>query len=89
MQARHGEYWHATILPILMEQLFGVISLDRISSQIGVAGWGGLGLVDEAEIPEGVYVLQQRYVPHDWLFRQCAAVVHHGGAGDLPSSPVD
>ncbi len=22
-------------------------------------------------------------VPHDWLFPQCAAVVHHGGAGSL------
>ena len=89
MQARHGEYWPAKTLPIFAGAAFGVISLDTISSQIGVAGWGGLGLVDEAEIPEGVYVLQQSYVPHDWLFRQCAAVVHHGGAGDLPSSPVD
>lgn len=24
-------------------------------------------------------------VPHSWLFPRCAAVVHHGGAGALPS----
>ncbi|XP_020248076.1 sterol 3-beta-glucosyltransferase UGT80B1-like isoform X2 [Asparagus officinalis] len=29
-------------------------------------GWGDLGIND---------------CPHDWLFPQCAAVVHHGGAG--------
>ena len=23
--------------------------------------------------------------PHDWLFPQCSAVVHHGGAGTLAS----
>ena len=44
--------------------------------------------MEAEEIPEGVYVLQQRYVPHDWLFRQCAAVVHHGGAGDLTILPL-
>jgi UDP:flavonoid glycosyltransferase YjiC (YdhE family) len=40
------------------------------------AGWGGLGgkrLLDK--------VLQIEWVPHDWLFPQMAAVVHHGGAG--------
>ena len=51
------------------------------------SGWGGLGVVEDQEIPEGVYVLKQRYVPHDWLFRQCAAVVHHGGAGASPPFP--
>lgn len=50
------------------------------------AGVGGLGDVSPEEIPEGVHVLHQRYVPHDWLFRQCSAVVHHGGAGDSASS---
>ena len=39
-------------------------------------GWG------DVEIPrvENVYVAEG-YIPHDWLFRQVAAVVHHGGAG--------
>ncbi|KAL6968070.1 sterol 3beta-glucosyltransferase [Sarracenia purpurea var. burkii] len=40
-------------------------------------GWGGLG--DLAEPKDFVYLLDN--CPHDWLFLQCAAVVHHGGAG--------
>lgn len=42
-------------------------------------GWG------DVEIPkqENVYVVG--YVPHDWLFDQVCAVVHHGGAGTLSS----
>ncbi|BCX06056.1 MAG: glycosyl transferase family 1 [Candidatus Roseilinea sp.] len=39
-------------------------------------GWGGL---TAANAPEGVFVLDG--APHDWLFPQCAAVVHHGGSG--------
>ena len=38
-------------------------------------------------VPESVYVLRGRYAPHDWLFPQCAAVVHHGGAGVPLSFP--
>jgi UDP:flavonoid glycosyltransferase YjiC (YdhE family) len=41
------------------------------------AGWGdiavGQGVVDRCYFA-GV-------IPHDWLFKQVAAVVHHGGAG--------
>ncbi|MCO5550843.1 hypothetical protein L7F22_004336 [Adiantum nelumboides] len=40
-------------------------------------GWGGLG--DLKEIPDSIFLLEN--CPHDWLFPQCAAVVHHGGAG--------
>ncbi|CDP19628.1 unnamed protein product [Coffea canephora] len=39
-------------------------------------GWGDLGSV---ETPENVFLLVD--CPHDWLFPQCSAVVHHGGAG--------
>jgi sterol 3beta-glucosyltransferase len=38
------------------------------------AGWAGLAA-------SGEDVLMVEDVPHDWLFPQCAAVVHHGGAG--------
>jgi UDP:flavonoid glycosyltransferase YjiC (YdhE family) len=41
-------------------------------------GWGGIG-GDAAGVPEGVFMLGN--CPHDWLFRQVSAVVHHGGAG--------
>lgn len=39
-------------------------------------GWGGLA---RADVPPSVYMLDA--APHDWLFPQMAAVVHHGGAG--------
>ena len=52
-------------------------------------GWGKLGTSDGVALPESVYVLRGRYAPHDWLFPQCAAVIHHGGAGvPLTSSPM-
>lgn len=39
-------------------------------------GWGGA----EVEAASGrVFVAD--YIPHEWLFEQVAAVVHHGGAG--------
>ncbi|THG23721.1 hypothetical protein TEA_019518 [Camellia sinensis var. sinensis] len=40
-------------------------------------GWGGLGTLPG--IPDSVFCLVD--CPHDWLFPQCLAVVHHGGAG--------
>jgi sterol 3beta-glucosyltransferase len=41
-----------------------------------LGGWTGLGARD---LPETVYCIDS--VPHDWLFPQMAAVVHHGGTG--------
>ncbi|KAI4321165.1 hypothetical protein MLD38_034582 [Melastoma candidum] len=40
-------------------------------------GWGDLGIFPE--IPDNIFLLED--CPHDWLFPQCSAVVHHGGAG--------
>ncbi|EPS72443.1 hypothetical protein M569_02313, partial [Genlisea aurea] len=56
-----------------------IIEALRITNQRGIIhrGWGGLG--DLAEGHDFIYLLDN--VPHDWLFLQCAAVVHHGGAG--------
>lgn len=39
-------------------------------------GWGGLAPADRSD---QVFVMDE--VPHDWLFAQVAAVVHHGGVG--------
>lgn len=39
-------------------------------------GWGALKPTDT---PDNVFQIES--VPHDWLFPQMAAVVHHGGAG--------
>ena len=41
-----------------------------------VRGWGGLGA---GKVPENIFMLGN--CPHDWLFKQVSAVVHHGGAG--------
>ncbi|KAI9314007.1 hypothetical protein DFJ73DRAFT_411739 [Zopfochytrium polystomum] len=41
-------------------------------------GWGGLG-GDKLQVPDNIYMIGN--CPHDWLFKQVAAVVHHGGAG--------
>lgn len=40
-------------------------------------GWGDLGKL--TEVPDNIFLLED--CPHDWLFPQCSAVVHHGGAG--------
>lgn len=55
-----------------------VLKALKLSGQRGVlaTGWGGL---TADNIPEDVFVVEA--VPHDWLFPQMAAVVHHGGAG--------
>lgn len=39
-------------------------------------GWGELGAGD---LPDNMFRVQN--VPHEWLFPQMAALVHHGGAG--------
>jgi UDP:flavonoid glycosyltransferase YjiC (YdhE family) len=56
------------------------IALEALkrSGQRGVllTGWGGL---QPRDLPDDVYAVDS--VPHDWLFPQMAAVVHHGGAG--------
>ncbi|XP_074566941.1 sterol 3-beta-glucosyltransferase UGT80A2-like isoform X2 [Curcuma longa] len=56
-----------------------IVEALRITGQRGIInkGWGGLGNL--AEPKDYVYLLDN--VPHDWLFLQCKAVVHHGGAG--------
>ena len=60
------------------------IALDALekSGQRGLLarGWGGL---NPSELPGSVFMLDT--VPHDWLFPQVAAVVHHGGAGTTAS----
>jgi sterol 3beta-glucosyltransferase len=45
-------------------------------------GWSSRGKEQKqthVEYPPEIYPLDS--VPHDWLFPQCAGVVHHGGAG--------
>ncbi|MCL7050966.1 hypothetical protein MKW94_011673 [Papaver nudicaule] len=56
-----------------------IVEALEITGQRGIInkGWGGLG--ELAEPKDSIYLLDN--CPHDWLFLQCTAVVHHGGAG--------
>ncbi|CAN6227347.1 unnamed protein product [Urochloa humidicola] len=56
-----------------------IVNALEMTGQRGIInkGWGGLGTL--AEPKDFVYLLDN--CPHDWLFLQCKAVVHHGGAG--------
>lgn len=56
-----------------------ILEALRKTGQRGIIdrGWGDLGTFPD--IPDDVFLLVD--CPHDWLFPQCAAVVHHGGAG--------
>eukprot|EP01119_Soliformovum_irregulare_P025351 TRINITY_DN9358_c0_g1_i3.p1 TRINITY_DN9358_c0_g1~~TRINITY_DN9358_c0_g1_i3.p1 ORF type:complete len:929 (-),score=305.44 TRINITY_DN9358_c0_g1_i3:180-2966(-) len=59
----------------LTQAIFQAVSLSKTRA-IVVKGWGGLGNV---EVPDNIYLIDS--VPHEWLFPQMRAVVHHGGAG--------
>jgi sterol 3beta-glucosyltransferase len=56
------------------------IMIDALqqSRQRGIiySGWAGLQAED---LPDDIFLLD--FAPHDWLFPQMAAVIHHGGAG--------
>jgi sterol 3beta-glucosyltransferase len=56
-----------------------IVEALKKTGQRGIIGkgWGGIGNL--TEVPENIFLLTD--CPHDWLFPQCAAVVHHGGAG--------
>ncbi|KAL1550341.1 sterol 3beta-glucosyltransferase [Salvia divinorum] len=68
-------------LPVVEPEKMTKIIIDALerTKQRGIInkGWGGLGNL--AEEKDFAYLLDN--CPHDWLFLQCAAVVHHGGAG--------
>lgn len=52
-------------------------SLARAGQRGVIAtGWGGLAVSD---LPDNLFKIES--IPHDWLFPQMVAVVHHGGAG--------
>ncbi|AFY35770.1 glycosyltransferase [Calothrix sp. PCC 7507] len=55
-----------------------VLTALKNTGQRGIllTGWGDIG---NADLPNDVFKLEA--IPHDWLFPQVAAVMHHGGAG--------
>ncbi|EPS66136.1 hypothetical protein M569_08639, partial [Genlisea aurea] len=56
-----------------------ILEALEVTGQRGIIdrGWGDLGT--DSDIPGNVFLIVD--CPHDWLFPQCSAVVHHGGAG--------
>ena len=55
-----------------------ILKAIKLSGKRGIllSGWAGLS---KDKMPDNVFALDA--IPHDWLFPQMAAVVHHGGAG--------
>jgi sterol 3beta-glucosyltransferase len=55
-----------------------VVDAVQLARQRAVlaTGWGSLTDID---LPDTIYKVDA--IPHDWLFPQIAAAVHHGGAG--------
>ena len=52
-------------------------ALERSNQRaVLVGGWAG---AHERDFPDRIYACD--YAPHEWLFPQMAAVIHHGGAG--------
>eukprot|EP01087_Luapelamoeba_hula_P016106 TRINITY_DN4921_c0_g2_i1.p1 TRINITY_DN4921_c0_g2~~TRINITY_DN4921_c0_g2_i1.p1 ORF type:complete len:755 (-),score=90.41 TRINITY_DN4921_c0_g2_i1:29-2293(-) len=60
----------------LTNTIFGAVKKAKVRAIIS-EGWGGLG--GGIDIPKNVYMIGA--APHTWLFAQCSAVCHHGGAG--------
>jgi UDP:flavonoid glycosyltransferase YjiC (YdhE family) len=57
-------------------------ALDRCGLRgLFYGGWGDFG-----NIPLPPTILRVDGIPHDWLFPQMAAVVHHGGAGSTSAA---
>ncbi|XP_031395030.1 sterol 3-beta-glucosyltransferase UGT80B1 isoform X1 [Punica granatum] len=56
-----------------------ILQALKDTGQRGIVGrgWSDLGTLQE--VPDNVFLLED--CPHDWLFPQCSALVHHGGAG--------
>lgn len=55
-----------------------ILDALRLSGQrcVLLSGWAGLG---DEQLPDTVFHVES--IPHAWLFKRVAAIVHHGGAG--------
>jgi len=69
--------------------MFGKANNIELVEALRLAGQRGILTTGEGNLPAGqtsenIFVIDS--VPHDWLFPQMAAVVHHGGAGTTGAS---
>ncbi len=67
--------------PARLTSLFREALTQTGQRAILATGWGGM---DVSDTPGSIYSLD--FVPHDWLFPQLAAVIHHGGAGTMAAT---
>jgi sterol 3beta-glucosyltransferase len=66
--------------PADADRLSGIVAAARRAAGVRMviqAGWANLGAAEQDD--DDVIVIGE--APHDWLFPQMAAVVHHAGAG--------
>lgn len=64
-------------------------TLDLVCEALALARQRGVVLIEKGFVPdqrfsEQIYITTG--VPHDWLFPQMSAIVHHGGAGSTAAS---
>ena len=59
------------------KMIFKAVEMAGVRALVN-KGWGGFGGNND-NTPENIFMLGN--TPHDWLFPQMKAVVHHGGAG--------
>lgn len=59
----------------LTRLIFDAVKLAGVRAIVS-KGWGGVGA---GTVPDDIYLVGN--CPHDWLFQNVSAVVHHGGAG--------
>jgi sterol 3beta-glucosyltransferase len=64
--------------PIAITQLIIEAVLKSGQRAVLDAGWANLG---DLQLPPQIHRIQSADAPHEWLFPQMSAVIHHGGAG--------
>lgn len=69
--------------PLAMARQIHTVAEDLGQRVVLLSGWSGL---DSAQDVFGERIHSIRSVDHTWLLPQCAAAVHHGGAGTVAAS---
>ena len=67
--------------PVALAGLVRAAASDAGVRAVLLSGWGGLAGARDDDT-----VLAIEAVPHEWLYRHVAAIVHHGGAGTTGAS---
>uniref|UniRef100_A0A0G4GXN1 Uncharacterized protein n=1 Tax=Chromera velia CCMP2878 TaxID=1169474 RepID=A0A0G4GXN1_9ALVE len=63
----------------VMKEIIKALRDTGVRALIYKGGSGQMKVLEKVTLPSNVFMMDG--CPHDWLFPQCAAVCHHGGAG--------